>query len=257
MLLRRIISHVDEQNWFAVVIDFVIVVFGVFIGIQAANWNEAQGERRLGQYYTERLIADLESDLVVSAALLSYYRQVLTSVEETDRLLRTDGPEAQALVVAAYRATEFNNLPINSTTWDQIVSSGHIGLLPGAAVERGLSEYYKYQDSIHTMNFRLLESPYRLAVRSLIPLPTQLAIRQECSDVFDDLNNSIGFAADCVLDIGESELRSTAEALLSSVAVRETVRNHYSRVALATLNYEANILQIEDSLNALRSTPMD
>ncbi|MEM8984104.1 MAG: hypothetical protein AAGC71_13820 [Pseudomonadota bacterium] len=42
MLLRRITKHVKDQNWFAVGIDFVIVVIGVFIGIQVANWNDAR-----------------------------------------------------------------------------------------------------------------------------------------------------------------------------------------------------------------------
>ena len=40
MLLRRITKHVKDQNWFAVGIDFVIVVVGVFIGLQVANWND-------------------------------------------------------------------------------------------------------------------------------------------------------------------------------------------------------------------------
>lgn len=39
MLLRSITQHVKDQNWFAVSIDFCIVVVGVFIGIQVANWN--------------------------------------------------------------------------------------------------------------------------------------------------------------------------------------------------------------------------
>ncbi len=45
MLLRRITKHVTEQNWFAVFIDFLIVVVGVFIGIQVANWNESLAEK--------------------------------------------------------------------------------------------------------------------------------------------------------------------------------------------------------------------
>ena len=45
MLLRRITKHVKEQNWFAVGIDFVIVVIGVFIGIQVANWNTVQSNK--------------------------------------------------------------------------------------------------------------------------------------------------------------------------------------------------------------------
>jgi len=45
MLLRRIAQHVKDQNWFAVGLDFVIVVVGVFIGIQVANWNQLQGNK--------------------------------------------------------------------------------------------------------------------------------------------------------------------------------------------------------------------
>lgn len=43
MILRSVMRHVREQNWVAVGIDFLIVVVGVFIGIQVANWND---ERR-------------------------------------------------------------------------------------------------------------------------------------------------------------------------------------------------------------------
>lgn len=34
MLLRRVMEHVRAQNWFAIAIDFVIVVVGVFVGLQ-------------------------------------------------------------------------------------------------------------------------------------------------------------------------------------------------------------------------------
>ena len=46
MILRRLIEHVRAQNWTAVALDFVIVVMGVFIGIQVANWNGERAERR-------------------------------------------------------------------------------------------------------------------------------------------------------------------------------------------------------------------
>jgi len=40
VLLRRITEHVRAQNWFAVWLDFFIVVIGVFVGIQVNNWNQ-------------------------------------------------------------------------------------------------------------------------------------------------------------------------------------------------------------------------
>ena len=41
MILRRDIEHVKMQHWTAVAVDFVIVVMGLFIGIQVANCNAA------------------------------------------------------------------------------------------------------------------------------------------------------------------------------------------------------------------------
>ena len=55
MLLRRITQHVKDQNWFAVALDFVIVVAGVFIGIQVANWNAARSDARTERLLLERL----------------------------------------------------------------------------------------------------------------------------------------------------------------------------------------------------------
>jgi hypothetical protein len=45
MILRRITEHAKAQNWFAVAVDFVIVVVGVFIGIEVSNWNAARADR--------------------------------------------------------------------------------------------------------------------------------------------------------------------------------------------------------------------
>ena len=42
MVIRRFREHVARQDWFAVLIDVGIVVLGVFLGIQASNWNEAR-----------------------------------------------------------------------------------------------------------------------------------------------------------------------------------------------------------------------
>mgnify|MGYP006866152529 CR=1 FL=1 len=40
MILRRITQHIKEQNWFAVVLDFIIVILGILIAFQITNWNE-------------------------------------------------------------------------------------------------------------------------------------------------------------------------------------------------------------------------
>ena len=39
--LRQVSGNVRDQNWTAIGIEFVLVILGVFLGIMAANWNEA------------------------------------------------------------------------------------------------------------------------------------------------------------------------------------------------------------------------
>jgi hypothetical protein len=74
MLLRSLSQHVREQNWAAIVIDFAIVVFGVFIGIQVSNWNESQREQKLLRDYLHRL----NEDFSLSIAGTERTREFLT-----------------------------------------------------------------------------------------------------------------------------------------------------------------------------------
>jgi hypothetical protein len=59
MILRRVISHLRKQEWTAISIDFVIVVVGVFIGIQVSNWNEARKAHAAEVQLLERLHQDV------------------------------------------------------------------------------------------------------------------------------------------------------------------------------------------------------
>lgn len=45
MLLRSLTKHIREQNWFAVFLDFFIVVVGILIAFQITNWNEEREAR--------------------------------------------------------------------------------------------------------------------------------------------------------------------------------------------------------------------
>jgi hypothetical protein len=46
MILRRLTTAFRKQDWFTVVVETLIVVFGVFMGLQVNNWNAARAELR-------------------------------------------------------------------------------------------------------------------------------------------------------------------------------------------------------------------
>ncbi|MCI5045016.1 MAG: hypothetical protein MRY72_09990 [Aquisalinus sp.] len=63
MLLRRVMDHVTDQNWLAVGIDFLIVVSGVFIGLQVSEWNDNRNDRMAYELARERLIAETQANI--------------------------------------------------------------------------------------------------------------------------------------------------------------------------------------------------
>ena len=58
MILRRLTANFRKQDWTAVTVELVIVVLGVFIGLQVNNWNEARNDRALEHQYIQRLHED-------------------------------------------------------------------------------------------------------------------------------------------------------------------------------------------------------
>lgn len=99
MLLRRVIEHVRKQEWTAIWIDLAIVVVGVFIGIQVANWNEARADRAAYEAALGRLAAEIDTNLANldtfdveiqgSLATASKALTVLQSCVDSDESRRT------------------------------------------------------------------------------------------------------------------------------------------------------------------------
>ncbi len=250
MILRRVIAHFRKQEWTAIALDFLIVVVGVFIGIQVANWNDAQADKRLGRAYTMRLTADLEKDHGARRGLAAYYKAVLESVERSNALLADPGSDPTELLVNAYRASEINYVPPTRATWDEIVSSGDTGLLPEAAIRSGVADYFA-DDSARSVLDSLVDAVYRHRVRTIIPLELQKAMRAGCSDVRNEAQEIVGFMPDCALDVDPEMIAATAAALRADPAVREELRYQYSEVFSAHANISGEVVLLERALAAL------
>ena len=73
MLLRRVIKHFRQQEWTAIGIDFVIVVMGVFIGLQVSNWNTEKQQQERANTYSQRLFEELKIEYDYAKSLYDYH----------------------------------------------------------------------------------------------------------------------------------------------------------------------------------------
>lgn len=173
MILRRITEHVKNQNWFAVGLDFLIVVIGVFIGIQVANWNAARADQDLADRYVTQLAGDIRSDIVdiETGIRTSEWRYGALSVllEKAGHPLpdRVSNPEREiilsearfendheaALISAAFY-TRF--LDSDRPAYSSLVNAGNANLRDKIPSFPCVLRYYAAHDEVRKFEERLL-----------------------------------------------------------------------------------------------------
>ena len=181
MILRRVREHVTHHNWFAVTVDFIIVVLGVFVGIQASNWNEARVERRQAREYRAMLQSDLDANLENLATRTRYYDWVRSEALATlADLKRPAGSLDEQFLVHAYQATQIQPWALKRNTYDEILSVGAMASLGDPLLRDKIANYYVTSDVTGT-NISVVP-PYREIVRRVMPYAAQHAIREHCNE---------------------------------------------------------------------------
>jgi len=148
MLLRRVTLHIQEQNWFAVFIDFLIVVVGVFIGIQVANWNterlENQNEEALLISLTEDFSAhaiELERRLVRAEQSTIYTSELIKLIRNKQQPTNADEITVKLRYAIRYSAP----VPM-PTSFAEALQSGKVVQLKNQRLRRLLNEYQVARD---------------------------------------------------------------------------------------------------------------
>ena len=168
MILRRITEHVKAQNWFAVGLDFLIVVIGVFVGLQVQQWStertaNAHELKLLGELRTE-----LENSITVTSGRIDSFIQVGEAARRSLEFLESGddcGDECWQIVIDFFHASQWQRIDAPRLTFDEMRREG---LPRSRAVIEAVESYHVEIDSLaYTMN---ILPEYRTLVRGLIPL---------------------------------------------------------------------------------------
>lgn len=143
MILRHLSTSIRSQDWFTVLVEVVIVVVGVFLGIQVSNWNEAIAERGKEKAYLIGLHEDfVKSDRQVNR-LLGYLDEqlqdqalILSALDDctlapADRSAFQRGLQTLSL---APRTSIFRR------TYDEINASGNMEVIRNDALKSTIAD---------------------------------------------------------------------------------------------------------------------
>ncbi|HSS05734.1 MAG TPA: hypothetical protein VLK83_01195 [Rhodanobacteraceae bacterium] len=256
MILRRFTARFRSQDWMAVVIELVVVILGVFIGVQVSNWNTDLETDRKSALLTSRLKADLREEAWGYELQVGYYEQVLRNAVAAEDALagRTALPD-EALLVAAYRATQYNAYIRRRATYDELTSTGDIGLIRDTAL-RELAMHTYTAEVFNEVIDKARSSEFRIAFRKSIPRDVQTTLTERCGDHLVPIGDYA--VIDQVLDY-PCTTTLPAAAITSSVAIIRTDPNFAAalRLRIADLGTDLSNLtwfykdDLRDRLRAL------
>jgi hypothetical protein len=145
MLLRRVIQHLRKQEWTAIAIDFVIVVVGVFVGLQVSNWNEARVEGERSREYMSRIRAELVADISELERHRDFWRQVANEGYAAISYAETGargGATDWEILRSFLNASQSWQFTFVDTTYSELRSAGELRLISDANLRTALADYY-------------------------------------------------------------------------------------------------------------------
>lgn len=151
MLLRRITKRVKDQNWFAVGIELVILVLGVFIGIQMANWNEA----RVGREQLDQQLVSLRFELQENLLHFAAYRAELVQQMDDVSYLRSAFESDPSSITAEEFHSRFLNIQRiklfspDLTALSEIAETGGLRQLSGTDIRRAIVDWERELANVH------------------------------------------------------------------------------------------------------------
>ncbi len=130
MILARITKAIREQSWFAVGLEFIIVILGVVIGFQITAWNETRQDIALERAYLDRLASEFET---IQAELEDTQGDLDDARARAERFLAAldagDEETMRANAFALLSVTRVSEVQAQSAALHELVSSGRLGLI--------------------------------------------------------------------------------------------------------------------------------
>jgi len=146
MILGRLAHAIREQNWFTVALEVVIVVIGIFIGLQVDDWNQRRLERESDQRALALFVDELQLMLEEASVDLKFVTASMQDLSSgTEIALNCDASdEERARLTTAIGNTLNWRVPdIRPSGLAEIGNSGTLARLGNPELSRAVGSIHQ------------------------------------------------------------------------------------------------------------------
>ena len=230
MILQRISKALRKQDWFTVVIETLIVVFGVFIGLQVNNWNDGRAFAQLERDYLVQLKDEVAQNQRVTDYQINYVKAVVEAGKRALDFLESDEActdDCAALLVDFFHASQLWGTPRTVTIFNEME---RLGLPRGIETREALRQLYRFLDGWEFVN---LSAPaYREHVRGYFSPTASEAMWRKCYSIPDDELEELTY--DCIDDLKNMDTSSMLQRIRQSPDLGNQLRFWIGQNSFAT-----------------------
>jgi len=158
VIIRSLVETMRDQNWSSALLELLVVVVGVFLGLQVDAWNQARMERATEAAYLERLHADTTFNFAQARDKAQSYHDRASSLARIVERLQAE--EVDAIDINDLTDTFCywyvpEAVRLQSSTYDEMTSTGGLELIRDRNVlqnlQLALAENDRLKEEIPTL----------------------------------------------------------------------------------------------------------
>ena len=237
--------------------EIILVVIGILIALQVNNWNQDRMAKMEAESFHQRLKEDLLNENTMLKERVSYYSKVEEHAKNVVNTLSNNSNVLDSqFLIDVYQASQQWRYRNVRDTYDELISTGNIKLIPDQNLRKRIGLYYDETDVYLTVWYK--DTEYRELVRSHISIDVQEKIRVAC-EIWTEVDQQIGgnvIIENCDPNLTEEEISKCiaflhetklleSKALLTA-AIRRT-SDLYQKIGL----YKRKLNGNEELLNLL------
>jgi len=227
MILRRVINHFRKQEWTAIAIDFLIVVIGVFVGMQVNNWNAARADRLAERAFIEVLRDQISGEAEDMRGYVEFLDADARHGARAVAALDAAEPctsDCWGTIMDFLLASQWANVKGDDTAFEEVRRTG---LPRDRALKAVITHYYALQDQLASI---VTELPaYREQVRSIIPAAAQQHFWRNCYRVE---GRKQFFIENCPPALDEGAARAVVDALRAETSLKGSLNYWLSTISV-------------------------
>ncbi len=144
MILRRLREHLRQENWFAVILELVVVIVGLFLAFQLDRWYETQRIKSDQHIHLTSLAEDFTENETRLTSAIRRAEEKMQAVITLRGEIRKNSPdlsvaELNQLVAQTTFLPTFHAVDL---TYRNLVSGGALIDLPNSGLKKELAEFY-------------------------------------------------------------------------------------------------------------------